>query len=449
MARTTHLVKRNFVLGVINGAVYRVMMALMDPTLIVAAFVLHAMGDTHMPLIWIAVVTSAVQCGWSWPSVFLSHILESRPRKMPYYRLSAAIRLCCLAGIIGVVRMIGDRHPVATVVFLAASLFVYSSAGGIGIIPFFDTVSRSMPGHYLGRFFGMRMFFGGILGFGGGVLARYILDEKHGYTFPENYVVLFTIAFAAAVASLSAFSLCKDPRTVAHKRRVGFVHHLRRIPRILRRNSNFRTFLLMRMFLSIATLTVPFYLPFAVARLRATEPMVGLFSAIVMLSGVVSNLLWSYVSDTQGNRRVLLLSATLWMIVQASALSCTRLSAEPTHTWFGLDFSPQLTLMSLTFFLSGFSLPGRMMGEMNLILEMSPERRRPTYLGIMYLLLFPLAFLPIVGAVLIGTAERFELGFLIALAFGALGLLTALRLRDPRLEGAESPPRAEGIPTMR
>jgi hypothetical protein len=437
MNRTTHLVKRNFALGVINGAIYQIVAALVDPAVIVAAFVLHATGSVEKPLLWVAIVASAMSCGWSWPSVFISHILESQPRKMPYYRLSGAVRVCCLASVALVVWLMAESHPMATVALIAAVLFVHSSAGGVGMIPFYDTVSRSMPAHYLGRFFGMRLCFGGILGFGAGIVARYVLDESHGYAFPHSYVVLFAIASVAAVVSFATFSFCKDPPSAAHKRRVGFAHHLRRVPRILRRDPNYRTFLLTRTFLGLGTLATPFLYAFALARLNATEPMAGLFAAVVMVSSTLSNVLWSYVADTQGNRCLLLLTTTLGMVVQVAALASAWLPGHVVGRWFGLDFTPQLLLMCLAFSLSGFSLPGRMMGEMNLILEMSPERRRPTYLGVMYLLLFPLAFVPLLGAALIGQRERFELGFLAAFAFGALGLLMVLRLREPRSLNAE------------
>ncbi|MFQ5810336.1 MAG: MFS transporter, partial [Armatimonadota bacterium] len=301
-------------------------------------------------------------------------------------------------------------------------------------IPFFDIIGKSLPSNYLGRFFGTRRFFGGTLAFAAGFAVKHILDERTGYPFPASYSAVFLLAWAATALSVLFFSLVDEPPGMAHRRRVGLGFQMRRGPRIMRRNRNYRNLVRVRVLSGLTNFALPFYFPFAQLRLGASEAMVGLFVSILMLSGTVSNVLWSYVGDAQGNRRLLLLTNSVGLGAPVLALLAARLSPEVVATWLGVSFTPQLVVLSLAVLLVGFAQTGRMMGETNFLLEIAPARQRPTYMGIMHAILLPLAFSPLVGAAVIGARQRFELGFALSLLFGIGCLVATLWLKEPRAQ---------------
>jgi len=436
-AQTTPLIKRNFVLGVVNGAIYQVGLACMDPGTVVAAFVVHLLRDNPHLMYWIALMSCVRVAGWLWPPPLMAGLLERTPRKLGYYRVSGAARVVALGIITFVVVPRATEGSIGTFAAFALLMLLVNSLGGIGMIPFFDIVSKSMPANRLGRFFGARRFLGGILAFGAGFAVKHILDERTGYPFPTSYSMVFLLGWATTALSVLFFSLVDEPPGVAHRRRLSFAMQMRRGPRIMRRHRDYRSLVFVRVLSGLTNIAVPFIVPFAQLRLGAGEPMVGLFVSILMISGTVSNVLWSYVGDEQGNRRLLLLTNSVGLGAPVLALVAARLSPEVVARWLGVDFTPQLLLVSLALLLLGFSQPGRMMGETNYLLEIAPERQRPTYMGMMQAILFPLAFAPLLGAAIIGAQQRFELGFAISLVFGIGCLAATLWLKEPRARTRE------------
>ncbi len=432
-ARTIPLIKRNFALGVINGAIYQVGLACMDPGTVIAAFVVYLLKDDPHLMYWIALMSSIRVAGWLWPPPLMAGLMERTPRKIGYYRGSGAARVVILGVITFVViPRAGQWPPMHTFAAFAGLMMLVNSFGGIGMIPFFDIIGKSMPPNYLGRFFGTRRFFGGILAFAAGFAVKHILDERTGYGFPENYSAIFLMAWACTALSVLFFSFADEPPGAVHRRRLSLLHQMRRGPRIVRRDRHYRGLILVRVLSGLTNFSLPFIVPFAQMRLGATEAMVGLFVSLLMLSSTVSNVLWSYVSDAHGNRRLLLITNSVGLGAPVLALVAARASPDVVATLLGVQFTPQLLIVSAALLLLGFSQSGRMMGETNYLLEIAPARRRPTYMGIMYAILVPLAFSPLVAAAVIGREQRFELGFALSLLFGIACVAATLWLKEPR-----------------
>ncbi|MFQ5809083.1 MAG: hypothetical protein ACE5JM_05645, partial [Armatimonadota bacterium] len=148
-AQTTPLIKRNFVLGVINGAIYQVGLACMDPGTVVAAFVVHLLADDPHLMYWIALLYGIRVAGWLWPPPLMAGMLERTPRKLGYYRFSGIARVAALGVITFVVVPRATEGSMATFAAFALLMMLVNSLGGIGMIPFFDIVSKSMPANHL------------------------------------------------------------------------------------------------------------------------------------------------------------------------------------------------------------------------------------------------------------------------------------------------------------
>lgn len=137
---------------------------------------------------------------------------------------------------------------------------------------------------------------------------------------PDNYAILFTAAAIIAVPSLVSFCSAEEPPQRVARRRLPMAIELRRGVRLLRGDGNFRQLIIAR---SPATmmlgLAVPFIVPYSISK-PAASAAVGLLMSSKVLTYAISNVFWSRVSDTRGNRRLLLLSAWLglaavWMVL--------------------------------------------------------------------------------------------------------------------------------------
>jgi MFS family permease len=80
----------------------------------------------------------------------------------------------------------------------------------------------------------------------------------------------------------------------------------------------------------------------------------------------------------------------------------------------------------------GISASGRSIGDMNYLLEIAPERERPSYIGFMNTYMIPFSFLPLIGGVIV-EAVSFNAILLISMISNLLSALLCSRgLREVR-----------------
>jgi MFS family permease len=437
------LVRRNFALGVVNGALWQLANAFMHPSTVIPAFIL-ALGRGDK--IWIGVITACMNSGWSWPQVLLARRLSTRQRLLPYYWISAVGRGVVIIALTIVVAFLYDASPGLVFALVAALFLAYGSCGAVGIIPFMTIVSDSMPASLRGRFFGLRWLFGGLMGMAAGLVVKQVLSGRLGLTYPNNYVVLFSLAAVVFIASVIAFSLVREPPHLSQRHELSMQMEIARGPRLLRRDVDFRRLILSRAFDAMGGgLTLPYMAPFALQYLKAPEQIIGVFLALQAGAGAASNLLWSYLGDKRGNRKLLIGASVAALLPAGLALLAFVVPPVALGTWLGVPWTLRLVVFSLAFVPQGFAMSGMAMGQTNYLLDIAPNRRRATYLAFSSLVGLPLAWWPVAGALLIGQA-RFQLGFGVALLAAAGTVAMVLRLREPRAAdlgtGEDLPPEA-------
>jgi len=427
---TAGLSRRNFTLGVINGGLFILMASLLDTDTVLTGFAWQLTGGKTL---WIGLLVSVINSGWFWPSLFLSPYFATRARLMPWYQITVATRLVGLFAMAAVAWQVAELPLRLGFVLFTLMYLVYTASGGISLIPFLSVVSDTIPARWRGRFFGWRYLTGGLAAFGAGFAVKWLLGDHSPYTFPTDYAILFTVAAALAVPSLVVWCFAEERPQQAKRRRVPMTIEIRRGFRLLRRDRNFRRLIVTR---SLATLmlglALPFIVPYALSSLGAQAGAVGIFMSAKVLTYALSNVFWSRVSDRRGNRRLLLLSAALgvvavWMLLVVHLLPGTHL-----FVLGGLGFSWRIVFVCLIFGAFGFSNAGQEIGYTNFLLELIPERKRPTYLGVYYLIWAPLCWVPFVGALLIGSGHRFMLGFALAAVVSLVMLRYTMRLREVR-----------------
>lgn len=425
----TGLSRRNFALGWVNGGLFIFLMAFIDDT-VVTGFAWQLTGGKA---ILIGLLVSVIATGWFWPGFLLSPIMATQSRLMPWYWLSVVMRLIGLFAVAAVAWHVTSFPMAASFALFALMFLTYTVGGGISMIPFMSIVSDTIPPHWRGRFFGARYLTGGLAAFGGGFLIRSILDVHSRYQFPHNYALLFSITAVLAVPSLLAFCFVEEPARTVQSRRLPLTVELRRGLRILKRDRNFRRLVVTR---SVATLmlglSLPFIVPYALSQLGSPTAAIGLFTSAKMLTYALSNVFWSQVSDSRGNRRLLILSALMglgavWMLLVVRMVPDAPLASIP-----GLSLSWRVAFLCLIFAAFGFSNAGQEIGYTNFLLELIPERKRPTYLSVFYLVWLPMCWVPFFGALLIGSAHRFIVGFTISAALSLVLVRFTLRLKEVR-----------------
>jgi len=421
---------RNLVLGVINGTLIWASQAFLDPTTVLTVFALDLMGGN---VLWVGVLISLITMGTYWPQAVLASVFESQPRYMPYYRLSTVLRVIARFGIWLAIAGVGASQPLTLFIVVVVLLFAFTSAAGVGITPFYGIVGDTIPVTWRGKFFGLRFLLGGIASLGAGLYVKHVLSQASGFTFPDNYAHLALLTAITGLVGWGVFCFMSESAHPSRSRRLALGKQLARGPRLFRRNANFRRLVRARAFFEIAqALCLPFIVPFALQVGGVAKALVGLFLVARMLSFSGGSILWSYISDNIGNRLLLLISGICAIALPAMILLGPRVPQAPLLPSYGLDLRDGYFV--LVFAMAGLFLGSPLLGQTNYLLEISDTRTRPTYLGFYFSVLIPLAWMPLVGSLIIGHAGRYQLGFVLSLVAGIGLLINAVNLGEPRNE---------------
>ncbi len=369
---TVHLprreIRRSFVLGVVNGALFEFAERLIDPPLVLTWFVSRQTSSNLL----VGLVAPLGDAGWFLPQVFISGLVQRMPRKMLSYALASVVRAIAWFLVAAAVWLVDDPT-----LLLAAFFILYGVArlaAGLGGLGFFEVVAKAIPPNRRGSFFAWRMLAGGLLGLGAGVVTRAVLNR---FAFPHGHALLFVIYDAVIIPAMLAFILIREPPGTAIPGAPTLGQQLRRAGQFLRTDGVFRRYMGMRTALGLAGIALPFYGVYARNVLGAPEGMVGIYVAVRVAAGLVANLPWGSLSDHKGNRLV-----TLWLSLGSAF---TSLLALGLVGWVSASPGPEPWRPYLAvplFLLNGALAPASALVGNNFLLELVPEAERPLYLGL-------------------------------------------------------------------
>jgi hypothetical protein len=426
---TRALDRRTFALGVLNGGTYTLAVACIDPETLLPAFAVSISDN----VIWVGLLSGLFAAGWYWPQIFASRTFETSSALMPHYRISAVVRVFCVAAIPVVVYLWGATHPVLAVSLVSILLLAFSSAGGYGLIPFMTVSRDAMPSTMLGTYFGLRYLLGGLLSFAVGFWIEDVLAESSPIRFPTNYALVFAVGALVFMLSSLLFAVVKERPRTPSRHALSMRMHLVRAWRMVRDNLNMQRLARARVLYHAAVgLSYPFVVPFALKVLGMPPAAVGILLSLKVASYSIANILWGRLSDNRGNREQLIASSGTLLLVPAFTLISPHLPDDALFRIGGTAVTWQFVSIALAIMLVGASASGQLLGFNAFLLEMLPPRRRSTFMGAFYLMVLPTAAVPIIGAAAIGTSDNFALGMIVSGVLGLLMTLQIVHLREVR-----------------
>jgi MFS family permease len=405
----------NFAMGLIHGTLFTGGQAFGSPDTILPVFLNHFTSSKILVGLSSTLLGSLGSIGGVLPQLFVANRLETKAHKKPVLRAAITVRALCW-GLLSLTTLLFARsHPHTTVFLLFVFLLVFTVMGGVASVPFYDIWGKTLPSTMRGRFFGHRQFWGGILAVGSGFIAKAILGNSR-IDFPDNFSLLFLLAFIFMGVSYLALGSVREPLQEVYKESLPFKNFLKRVFAILKSNSNYRKFLAVQIFGGAGALALPFYVLYAKDILHIELKMVGIFLMAQMIGSVVSNILWAYLSDFTGNKRVVQISTLMGIIPPLVVL----ISPHQFHE-----------LYILLFAVIGFFIAGRLIGKTNFLLDMAPPKERLLYISVNGTLTIPVMIFPLLGGIIVQHVS-YSFLFILTTALILVGLLLSFRLEDPR-----------------
>jgi len=416
------LSKKNFILGVLNGAIFRLGLSFTDPNTVLPLFVSLLTSSKVL----IGSVATIRVFGFFMPQIFIASFTEHWQKRKPIYILGAVLRGSSFFLLFILIFFWGKKMSYLLLVSFFVLYGTASLGGGLGGLPFLDIIGKVITPRHRGKFFSLRLFFGGVLAVGGGLLVRYVLAHPILFRFPHNYALLFFLTFLGTSLGMLLFVFIREPAELPKvKKRSSFFVYLKRIGIILRGDKNYSRFFWAIMFLNCGIIALPFYAVYGREVLHFPSEMTGVFVAAQMMGAIISAFFWGFLSDRYGNKIVVVLSGLTGL-----SIPCLVILAMSLHK---MAIFPELllTIYTIVFVLVGMNLNGLFIGQNNLLLEIAPAGERATYIGVANTAIGLVSLLSLLGGYIIERTS-YTVVFFLSLILVLTGILLAFSIVEPR-----------------
>jgi Na+/melibiose symporter-like transporter len=274
-------------------------------------------------------------------------------------------------------------------------------------------IGKIMPPRRVGTFFGVQAAAANLLGSGGAIGAGILLERIAS---PLSYVLCFLTASVAFGISWCFLASTREQSIPPQRAPSASSPFWDRMAAILRRDENFRWFLIARMLSQVAMMAFAFYTVYAVRYLGMDVLTAGVMTAVLTATQVIANPVMGWVGDRWGYR--------LAMQIGAFAAAGSALLA-----WF----APSIEWFYPIYILAGVAIVAMWTIAMAMTLEFDAGAERPAYIGLSNTLVAPSTFLaPLVGGWL-ADAAGYSATFLVSAIGGiATAFVLFAMLRNPR-----------------
>ncbi len=400
----------NFLVNSLDGASFWFGMSFISSTIILPLYVSHF---TNSPLL-IGLIAFLSTAGYLVPQLFTSNAVERAPRKKFFpVTIGFFLERVPIFLLAPTAYLLATSQPIlALITFLV--LYAWHTIGaGMIVVGWQDMIAKIIPVEKRGRFFGITNFVGNGAGILGALAVPFVLDK---YTFPSGYVISFALAAILIFLSWVFLSLTREPAVHSSKPPVSQLDYLCSLPEVLRKDRNFRMYLLSQIIFYLSGMAIGFLAVYAVRTWHMSDATAGGFTIALQIGLALGNLFFGFLADHKGQKLSLEICITLSILLLILAIFA------PNPWWF-----------FLVFFLRGAVNGGTFVSGISIVYEFTDAENRATYIGLANTLPGVAgAIAPLVGGWL-AEVISYQVMFTVAAIIGVLSwILLRFAVREPR-----------------
>lgn len=361
---------RNYILYSIDGGLFMGGVCFLSAETILPGIVKELGGANWL----ISLMPVMMGLGWVLPPLFTAHIVE-RLHKVKRYTLIMGIFQRIPYLVAGLILMFWkDIPPVASLCTVALAPLFSGFLGGVGATSFWELTSRIIPKNKMASVNSLRYIITVLLGISAGFAVKDILSAHPGN---YGYGILHLITFAFTTASWFALAMVDEahiPEKSKDGRTVDLVGNLSSVPGIIRNDSRFRNLMISTFFGYGYYVTIPFLAIHAMNVLGKDLSFTGVLLTAQMVGGITGNIAAGFIGDYYGCRRLLVISR----IMSIFLFSLLPFAGTEWHfLWIFFFFG-------MVFFMDRVA-------NMSYPMQIAPEDKRPTYISLITVIMFPAA----------------------------------------------------------
>ncbi len=400
----------NFIVNTLDGASFWFGMSFFSSAIILPLFVSHF---TSSPIM-IGLISFLGLGGIFIPQLFMANAVERAPRKKFFaVTLGFFLERLPIFLIPPAVYFLATRQPVLTLVIFFG-LYAWQNFGtGVILVGWQDMIAKVIPVERRGMFFGISSFIGNGTGILGALAVPVILDK---FTFPLGYVVSFSITAVFIFLSWVFLSLTREPAVYSSKPPVSQLKYLRSLPEVLRKDRNFRMYLLAQTIYSLSGMATGFLVVYTVRTWDLPDAVASGYMIALQVGLTLAYLFFGFFADRRGHKLSLEICLLLSVVLLVMAI------AAPSPWWF-----------FPIFFLRGVVNAGTFVSGISIVYEFTDPESRPTYIGLANTIPgVVMSVAPLIGGWLAG-AFSYRAMFILSALIGVVSwFVFHFSVREPR-----------------
>ncbi len=409
----------NFTVNLLDGGFFGSAIGFASFITVIPLFV-DTMTDSA---ILIGLIPAIHSVGWQLPQLFTANRVAQLRRYKPmvlFMSIHERLPFFGLGLVAWFLPSIGPRIAL----WLTFGLLIWQGfGGGFTATAWQSMIAKIIPDDRRGTFFGFQSALANLFASGSGVLAGLLLERLD---LPINYTLCFVLAGLAMAISYFFLALTREPLSPAEEVAPPTAEFYRNLATILKRDSRFRWFLVVRGLSQLSVVAFAFYTVYAVRYLGMNEATAGLMMGVYTVGQIATNPIMGWIGDRWNHPVVMTVGAL------AAALSAVVAVTAPHLNWF-----------YLAFILAGVANVSIWTIGLAMTLQFGTLSERPAYIGLANTLIAPVTIIaPLLGG-WVADYAGFEYTFILSAICGLItALVLSLTMRNPRATLQDSAIRA-------
>jgi MFS family permease len=407
----------NFTVNMLDGAFFGAAMGLASFVTVIPLFV-STLTDS---VLLIGLIPAIHSVGWQLPQLLTVNWIARLRRYKPMVILMTINERLPFFGLMVAAWLLPSLGRQAILPFTFILLIWQGLGGGFGAAAWQSLIGKIIPAQRRGTFYGVQAAIANLMASGGAVLAGILLDRLES---PLDFSLCFLLAGLSLGIGWLCYAQTREPEGPPPVTAGGPPAGWHNLVALLRRDTNFGWFVVVRIVSQVALMASAFYTVYAVRTYGISAETAGLMTGVLMAAQTVANPVMGWAGDRWSHRTVMEVGGLA--MVASTALAWL----SPGPAWFYLVFA-----------LAGVAFVAFWTSALTITLEFGSEADRPVYIGLSNTLIAPATMAaPLLGGWLADTAG-YGATFLLATAGGlAATLILHFMVRDPRRAPAAARP---------
>ncbi len=350
--------KINFAAFVWHALFLALMKPFLDTDTIIPAMIIKAGGNE----ILIGLATAILVGFGALFQFFFGTFISHKPRKKPHMIIAINLRMVIILALAFILLYLNSFSGTMGLIFIFILITIFAIAGAYGGVSYTDLIGKTIEVKRRKALFSIKNLIGAIAYFGAALVAKKVLKIAE---FPKNYAYLYFIAaILLSIGSLGFWAIREKITIPAPKR--SFIEFVKLIPEEFKKNKNLKYFLILINTLGLSITAFPFLIAYVKDQPDFSSEKIGMFLVMKVAGMVFFSLIIYLMRNKIKYRNMLIISVILGTIIPI----------------FALIFVHNSLIYSFVFFLAGSLFAILRIAKEGIVVEISNEKNRSQYAGI-------------------------------------------------------------------